>query len=76
MKAVKAKTDINPFALTFAFASTHRQTQQKQKRVQATARVHPRPDHKPPRQFSANPTRHHLRQTEGLHITRVWRNGG
>jgi hypothetical protein len=27
----------NAFALTFAFATTHRQTQQKQKRVQATA---------------------------------------
>ncbi len=32
----------NAFALTFAFASTHGQTQQKQKRVQATAPVHRR----------------------------------
>jgi len=32
----------NAFALTFAFATTHRQTQQKQKRVQATAPVHRR----------------------------------
>ena len=29
----------NAFALTFAFATTHRQKQQKQKRVQATAPV-------------------------------------
>jgi hypothetical protein len=32
----------NAFALTFAFATIHRQTQQKQKRVQATAPVHRR----------------------------------
>lgn len=32
----------NAFALTFAFATTHMQTQQKQKRVQATAPVHRR----------------------------------
>jgi len=32
----------NAFALTFAFATRHRQTQQKQKRVQANAPVHRR----------------------------------
>ncbi|HMZ94799.1 MAG TPA: hypothetical protein PKI54_09970 [Bacteroidia bacterium] len=42
----------NAFALTFAFATTHRQTQQKQKRVQATAPVHRRPDLKQRGQFS------------------------
>jgi hypothetical protein len=35
-------TKANAFALTFAFATIHWQTQQNQKRVQATAPVHRR----------------------------------
>ena len=49
------------FALTFAFATTHRQTQQKQKRVQATAPVHRRPDRKQRGQFSVYSTTTTLR---------------
>jgi hypothetical protein len=51
----------NAFALTFAFATTHRQTQQKQKRVQATAPVHRRPDRKQRGQFSVYSTTTTLR---------------
>ena len=51
----------NPFTLTFAFATIHRQTQQKQKRVQATATVHRRPDRKQRGQFSVYSTTTTLR---------------
>ncbi|PKP39683.1 MAG: hypothetical protein CVT98_00850 [Bacteroidetes bacterium HGW-Bacteroidetes-15] len=51
----------NAFALTFAFATTHRQKQQKQKRVQATAPVHRRPDRKQGGQFSVYSTTTTLR---------------
>ena len=51
----------NAFALTFAFASTHGQTQQKQKRVQATAPVYRRPDRKQRGQFSVYSTTTTLR---------------
>jgi hypothetical protein len=37
-----AASKANAFALTFAFATIHRQTQQNQKRVQATTPVHRR----------------------------------
>ena len=51
----------NAFALTFAFATPHKPSQQKQKRVQATALVYRRPDRKQRGQFSVYSTTTTLR---------------